>query len=181
MTIMGSYAKTKNGIRDIIMDEQVEYILREYLEKEYKENEENLLFYNTAKNTYYTTGQINMVFKRFCEHYDIGIGYNVNQHMLRHTFATRCIESGMPANVLSKIMGHADIRTTLEIYCDIFANYEKQHTGRTYNYLDKNNLLLIKQNKNIITSKELENIINNIKNMYNEQNPELIKVLKNLL
>lgn len=45
-------------------------------------------------------------------------------HMLRHTFATRCIESGMPVKVLSKILGHADIETTLNIYCDVFDAFE---------------------------------------------------------
>lgn len=68
---MGSYTKSKNGVRDIVMDSQVEFILKEYLKNEYVPNKENLLFYNTKKDTYYTTGQVNMVFKRFCEHYNI--------------------------------------------------------------------------------------------------------------
>lgn len=177
-TVMGSYTKTKNGIRDIVMDEQVEFILKEYLNKEYQPNSENLLFFNLKKNTYYTTGQINMVFKRFCEHYCIGKGYDVNQHMLRHTFATRCIEAGMPANVLSKIMGHADIRTTLEIYCDVFDNYEKQHSNRTYDYLSKNNLLLSQINNDNIPNEQLEKIVNNIKKMYQKRDDKLIKILK---
>lgn len=177
-TVMGSYTKTKNGIRDIVMDEQVEFILKEYLNKEYQPNSENLLFFNLKKNTYYTTGQINMVFKRFCEHYSIGKGYDVNQHMLRHTFATRCIEAGMPANVLSKIMGHADIRTTLEIYCDVFDNYEKQHSNRTYDYLSKNNLLLSQINNDNIPNEQLEKIVNNIKKMYQKRDDKLIKILK---
>lgn len=177
-TVMGSYTKTKNGIRDIVMDEQVEFILKEYINKEYQPNTENLLFFNVKKNTYYTTGQINMVFKRFCEHYNIGKGYDVNQHMLRHTFATRCIEAGMPANVLSKIMGHADIRTTLEIYCDVFDNYEKQHSNRTYDYLNKNNLLLSQINDDNIPSEELDKIVNNIKKMYLKKDDKLIKILK---
>lgn len=177
-TVMGSYAKTKNGIRDIVMDEQVEFILKEYINKEYQPNTENLLFFNVKKNTYYTTGQINMVFKRFCEHYNIGKGYDVNQHMLRHTFATRCIEAGMPANVLSKVMGHADIRTTLEIYCDVFDNYEKQHSNRTYDYLNKNNLLLSQINDDNIPSEELDKIVNNIKKMYLKKDDKLIKILK---
>lgn len=177
-TVMGSYTKTKNGIRDIVMDEQVEFILKEYLNKEYQPNSENLLFFNLKKNTYYTTGQINMVFKRFCEHYSIGKGYDVNQHMLRHTFATRCIEAGMPANVLSKIMGHADIRTTLEIYCDVFDNYEKQHSNRTYDYLSKNNLLLSQISNDNIPNEQLEKIVNNIKKMYQKRDDKLIKILK---
>ncbi len=177
-TIMGSYTKTKSGVRDIIIDEQVEYILKEYLNNEYQPNPENLLFFNLNKNTYYTTNQINMVFKRFCEHYNIGNGYNVNQHMLRHTYATRCIEAGMPANVLSKIMGHADIRTTLEVYCDVFASYEKQHITRTYDYLKHHQLLLKQINEDSITEKELDKIIENIKKMYIKQDDKLIKILK---
>lgn len=177
-TIMGNYTKTKNGIRDIVMDEQVEHILKEYLYKEYQPNSENLLFYNVKKDSYYSTGQVNMVFKRFCQKYNISKGYDVNQHMLRHTFATRCIEAGMPANVLSKVMGHADIRTTLEIYCDVFDNYEKQHSTRTYDYLNKNNLLLSKINENEIPTEELNRIVEKIKKMYIKQDINLIKILK---
>lgn len=98
--------------------------------------------------------------------------------MLRHTFATRCIESGMPANVLSKIMGHADIRTTLEIYCDVFDNYEKKHANRTYEYLNQHQLLLSQINEDSIPEKELNKIINNIKKMYVKQDDKLIKLLK---
>lgn len=175
-TVMGDYTKTKNGVRDIVMDSQVEFILKEYLRTEFKPNEHNLLFYNPTY-TYYSTSQINMVFKRLCEKNNI-IGYNVNQHMLRHTFATRCIEAGMPANVLSKIMGHADLRTTLEVYCDVFANYEKQHANRTYDYLKKNNLLLTQVNEDTMPQEELDKIINNIKKMYQKQDDRLIRLLK---
>lgn len=37
----------------------------------------------------------------------------VTFHTLRHTFATRAIEQGMKIPVLSKILGHADISTTI--------------------------------------------------------------------
>ena len=145
--------------------------------KEFIDNDKNLLFYN-PKNIYYSTGQVNMVFKRLCEKNNIAQGYDVNQHMLRHTFATRCIESGMPANVLSKVMGHADIRTTLEVYCDVFDNYEKQHANRTYDYLNKNQLLLKQVNEDSIPEKELNKIVENIKRMYIKQDDKLIKLLK---
>ena len=31
--------------------------------------------------------------------------------MLRHTYATRMIEAGIPAEVLQKLLGHKDIQT----------------------------------------------------------------------
>lgn len=41
---------------------------------------------------------------------------NVNFHILRHTFATRCIESGFDVKTLSEILGHTNVRTTLDRY-----------------------------------------------------------------
>ena len=37
-------------------------------------------------------------------------------HSLRHTFATRCIESKCDFKTLSSLLGHADITTTLNLY-----------------------------------------------------------------
>ncbi len=40
----------------------------------------------------------------------------VHFHTLRHTFATRCIETGMDAKTLSELLGHSDVKTTLNRY-----------------------------------------------------------------
>lgn len=37
-------------------------------------------------------------------------------HTLRHTFATRCVESGFDAKSLSEILGHTNVNTTLQRY-----------------------------------------------------------------
>lgn len=42
--------------------------------------------------------------------------YDINFHALRHTFATRCIEAGFDIKTLSEILGHADVKTTLNKY-----------------------------------------------------------------
>ena len=40
-------------------------------------------------------------------------------HALRHTFATRCVERGVPPKTLQKILGHAHISTTMDLYVHV--------------------------------------------------------------
>lgn len=41
---------------------------------------------------------------------------NINYHALRHTFATRCIESGCDYKTLSEMLGHSSVKITMDIY-----------------------------------------------------------------
>lgn len=52
-------------------------------------------------------------FKRMTE--ECGLE-NVTFHTLRHTFATRCVECGFDIKSLSEILGHSDVKTTLNKY-----------------------------------------------------------------
>lgn len=47
-------------------------------------------------------------------------------HTLRHTFATRCIESGMDVKTLSEILGHSNVKTTLNRYVHSSFELKKQ-------------------------------------------------------
>lgn len=51
-------------------------------------------------------------------------------HALRHTFASRCLMAGIDAKTLSEILGHADIQTTLNIYCHTTLQYKKEQINR---------------------------------------------------
>lgn len=48
----------------------------------------------------------------------LGFQRYLHTHLARHTFATTCITLGMPIEVVSKMLGHANLQTTL-----IYANY----------------------------------------------------------
>lgn len=56
--------------------------------------------------------------------------------MLRHTFATRCIESGMSAVVLQHILGHTDISITLNTYTSVFNSYKNEEFEKYNAYID---------------------------------------------
>ena len=46
----------------------------------------------------------------------------VTVHELRHTFATRCLESGIDMKTLQMLLGHADYSTTANIYAHVLAD-----------------------------------------------------------
>ena len=43
----------------------------------------------------------------------------VSMHVLRHSFATRCIENGMQPKTLQKILGHSSISITMDLYVHV--------------------------------------------------------------
>ena len=50
------------------------------------------------------------------EHREPELLPHISPHILRHTFCTRCAESGMDVKVLQTIMGHSNITVTMEVY-----------------------------------------------------------------
>jgi len=53
------------------------------------------------------------IYKRFLS--DANVEYK-NFHVLRHTFATECIRHGVDVKTLSELMGHSNVRITLDRY-----------------------------------------------------------------
>lgn len=53
-----------------------------------------------------------------------------NFHVLRHTFASNCVESGMDVKTLSVILGHSDVKITLNRYVHPTMDSKKSQMGR---------------------------------------------------
>ena len=100
--------KTQNSIRDIPIVSE----LKTLLEGCPKPND---------TDSYILTGSLRPTEPRTYRNYysrmleRLGIPH-IKFHSLRHSFATMCIKSGCDYKAVSSILGHSDIRTTLNLY-----------------------------------------------------------------
>lgn len=78
-------------------------------------------FWNSNSDNYFLSGHSKCIevrtyrsfFERFLEKNNIE---KFNFHSLRHTFATRCIESGADCKTVSELLGHSTVNMTLNLY-----------------------------------------------------------------
>ncbi len=127
--------KTYASTREIPFDNDLKQVLITSI-NEMKNNELGLLFALDGKIIRPTS--LNLVFKRIRK--DLKFEGSYNFHMLRHTFATRCIESGMPAHVLQKLLGHTGVSVTINTYTSIFDKYKKEEFNKFLEYKRLNNI-----------------------------------------
>lgn len=139
-------SSTKDGTRTVEINEFFSNSLEQAIQKakNNKNNKNQLLFCN-EDGSLISTSTINSAFKRICNKISIN-KKDINTYMLRHTFATRCIEAGISLPVLQTLMGHSKIQTTLDTYGDIYNYYQQKEKQKYLDYL-----------KNERTLKNLEN------------------------
>lgn len=62
---------------------------------------------------------------------------HINFHSLRHTFATRCIESHCDVKTVSSILGHSDVSTTLNVYVHPNMEHKRKCIDQMLRALDR--------------------------------------------
>ncbi len=153
--IMGNKTKTYAGKRIIpIPDFIYPYIVEQMkIANEQINNEEKLLFKpSNAKYTRRTN--VNSELHRILEK-NFGIT-GISTHSLRHTYGTRCIESGMAPVVVQRLMGHKDIGVTLNTYTTVFDKFKEAEIDKVNQYYLNENLIA-SNNTSYISDKNLPN------------------------
>lgn len=164
--IIWDRTKTYSGDRFIDIDRDTETILKEILNENIN-NKYNLLFWDKTNNSFMSVPSSNSSFKRFCKKYKIGKEFEETQYVLRHSYTTRKIESGMPAEVLKSLLGHKDIEVTLNTYFDAFAEYKNKYNKISEDYIkeQKLNYLELSQEECILIELEKINKILNVSSL----------------
>ena len=118
--------KSKSGYRTIPLTDEAICILKAQKEKNRKLKVIDKEWADTVflcrkgqsvKNSTYDTALFKICDKAGIKRFSM--------HVLRHTFATRCIEGGMMPKTLQKILGHSNIGITMNLYVHI-TEEEKQ-------------------------------------------------------
>jgi len=58
-------------------------------------------------------------------------------HTLRHTYATNCVEGGVDTKSLCEMLGHSNVRITLNYYMHPSIDTKRKHVDRLYNFYEK--------------------------------------------
>lgn len=150
--IMGNKTKTYAGMRVVpIPDIIYPYIIEQMKIADHQEDNEEKLLFKPLKGNYTKRTNVNSELHRILKR-EFNIT-GISTHSLRHTFGTRCIESGMAPVVVQKLMGHTDVGVTLNTYTSVFDKFKEAELDKVNKYYMNENLIANNNTKYISNNK----------------------------
>lgn len=125
--IIISEPKSACSIRDIPLSEQHIRFFRQYYE-------------NMPERAFLLSGEIGHFVEPAALRYYFGKVTavckldGVHFHTLRHTFATRCVEAGVEIKTLSEILGHENVKITLDRYVHSSVEFKRDNMEKLLAY-----------------------------------------------
>ena len=145
--------KTKTSIRDIPINRQCEMALkRQFIQKsvvvtkqpitkKIDEKYLDLLFttrFNTPLNSQIVCEAINKIIKEINLTKDyLDEIEPFSAHCFRHTFATRCFESGIAPKTVQAYLGHASLQMTMDLYTSVMPKQMETEMDKVSRELDR--------------------------------------------
>lgn len=115
-------------------------------------NKEQLLF-KLINQKYTRRTNVNSELQRILKS-QFGIT-GISTHSLRHSYGTRCVESGMAPVVVQRLMGHTDITVTLNTYTSVFDKFKEAELDKVNKYYLNENLISTSENLLLNNEKDL--------------------------
>lgn len=108
--------KTEESQRYILLTDEVKNILENQRIQNTKENK-------TGNRVFpYCPETVSRNFKKLCPKHHL--------HELRHTFITRCCESGVNVNVCQQLVGHATADMTINVYTHVMDEFKRKEAAK---------------------------------------------------
>ncbi|SHJ99271.1 Site-specific recombinase XerD [Hathewaya proteolytica DSM 3090] len=122
-TVVEQLPKTDTSIRTVPLNDNLIELLQEHRKNQLVERDKNIDIYfdeyfvfATPTGNYLNSSNVRKIFKRILKRCGLP---EFRLHDLRHTFATRLFENGVPPKTVQVLMGHSDITTTMNIYTHV--------------------------------------------------------------
>ncbi len=139
-TLIINSPKTENSIRVIPLNDKILKYLKSYKAFQTKKyfstgipiGQDTFVFPNSFGNIGEPKTYQN-IFTALTKQADIK---NSHFHCLRHTFATRALEEGIPAKTVSEILGHANVSTTLDLYSHVLLDTKRNAIERMSKFIE---------------------------------------------
>ncbi|WP_296874799.1 site-specific integrase [Thomasclavelia sp.] len=116
--------KTQSSKRVIVMTDFLAEFLLAYKAESNPKSSKTFIISNSLEIPEPRNVQRN--FKKICGLLDIKATF----HILRHTFATNCVKYGMDVKILSELLGHSSITTTMNLYVHPTLDYKKEQINK---------------------------------------------------
>lgn len=128
------FCKTKSSKRTVVITAGLAGVLRVHREKMMERaeklgeewSESNLVFLNTRGKIVYSRVLQMCLYKIFAK---AGIE-GATMHTLRHTYATRCFEAGVDIKAISEQLGHANVKTTYNVYVHLMEDTKEKEIAK---------------------------------------------------
>ncbi len=108
--------KTENSLRYILLTDEVKELLTQQKKQNLKEKRDGDRVFPFAPET------VSRAFAALCPTHHL--------HELRHTFITRCCESGININVCQQLVGHKSADMTMNVYTHVLDDFKKREAAK---------------------------------------------------
>ena len=130
--------KTWTSYRKIPMVDNIVPILRNHMQSQRVHMMDpnwnpNDLVFCSSKGTIIEANTVNRYLNQIIKRAELE---KFSMHALRHTFATRMMEAGVPAKVVQEMLGHKDVALTLNTYTHVTLDTAHREIAKINNLID---------------------------------------------